>query len=224
AVNRRFARGLQFGLAYTWSKAMTYADNDTDGVAVYRPVRIWNYGKAAFDQTHILVMNYTWDIPKASNLWSNKGFGKVFGAVFDNWQISGITTFASGSPSGIRFTTVDNADLSGGGDGTRIIVTGNPILDSGERSVTRWFDTSVFARPPRGNPGNAPKDVIRLPGINNWDLSLFKNIPIKSEIRAVQLRWEMYNAFNHTQFLAVDTAARFDATGAQVNARFGQVI
>ncbi len=128
AANRRFARGLQFGLAYTWSKAMTYVDNDADGVAVYRPVKIWNYGKAGFDQTHMFIVNYAWDLPKATNLWDNK----VFGAVFDNWQISGITTFSSGVPSGIGFTLVDNADLSGGGDGTRIIVTGNPNLGSGD--------------------------------------------------------------------------------------------
>ena len=39
----------------------------------------------------------------------------------------------------------------------------------------------------------------------------------------MQLRWEMYNAFNHTQFSGVDTTARFDPQGNQVNSRFGQV-
>jgi hypothetical protein len=219
AVNRRFTRGLQFGVAYTWSKTMDYADGDRDAVATYRPLRIWNYGKAGFDQTHIFVLNYTWDLPRATRLWDNVAVK----ALFDNWQVSGITAFVSGAPSGIGFTTVDNADISGGGDGSRVVIAGNPIIDRGERGFNRWFDTSVFRRPARGDFGNAPKDVIRLPGTNNWDFSLFKNIPLRSESRYLQLRWELYNAFNHTQFSGVDTTARFDAAGNQVNTNFGRV-
>jgi hypothetical protein len=73
-ANRRFNKGISLGLAYTWSKAMTYADSDGDGVAMYRPIRIWNYGKAVgFDQTHMLILNYNWDLPKASvKLMPNK--------------------------------------------------------------------------------------------------------------------------------------------------------
>jgi hypothetical protein len=117
----------------------------------------------------------------------------------------------------------DGAEITGGGDGARIVVTGKAQLPHGDRAMLRWFDTSVFARPAKGTMGTAPKDVFRLPGINNWDISLFKNFPIKSEARYVQFRWEMYNAFNHTQFSSVDATARFDAQGNQVNTRFGQV-
>jgi hypothetical protein len=66
--------------------------------------------------------------------------------------------------------------------------------------------------------------VFRGPGVNNFDATLFKIIPLGKETRTLQLRWEAYNAFNHTQFLGVDNGARFDAAGNQVNARFGQVI
>ncbi len=218
-ANRRFTRGLQFGVAYTWSKTMDFADGDRDAIATYRPARIWNYGKAGFDQTQVLVINYTWDLPRASRLWDNI----VVKSVFDNWQLSGITAFASGTPSGISFSTVDGADITGGGDGARVVVAGNPILDRGQRSFDRWFDTTVFRRPARGDFGNAPKDVIRLPGTNNWDISIFKNIPLQSERRHLQFRWELYNAFNHTQFSGVDTAARFDAAGAQVSTSFGRM-
>jgi len=225
AANRRFTRGLQFGVAYTWSKAMDYSDGDRDGVATYRPPRIWQYGKAGFDQTHILVINYTWDVPRASRLWDNR----VVRQVFDGWQVSGITAFVSGQPSGIGFSTTDNTDLAGGGDGQRIVITGNPVLPRGERSLTRWFNTSVFARPGKGEFGTAPKEVIRLPGVNNWDMSLFKNLYLWSETRRLQVRWEIYNVFNHTQFSGVDTTARFDGNpasptfGQNINTRFGQV-
>src|SRR5262249_23558517 len=103
------------------------------------------------------------------------------------------------------------------------------VLSRGERSFDRWFDTSVFARPARGDFGNAPKDVFRRPGTNNWDISFFKKIPLKNEKYMFQLRWEMYNAFNHTQFMTVDNTIRFDGNatsptfGKNINARFGQV-
>ncbi len=220
SINRRFARGMQYGIAYTWSKSMDYTSSDGGGLAAYVPIRIWNYGKSSFDQTHNFVLNYTWDLPKASR----RAPHPVVKHVFDNWQLSGLTVFASGLPSGIGYSTVDGTDITGGGDGSRVVVTGKAQLGHGDRSLNRWFDPTVFARPAFGTYGNAPKDVFRLPGINNWDISLFKRFPIRSEARSLQLRWEMYNAFNHTQFSGVDSTARFDASGNQINARFGRVI
>lgn len=214
SLNRRFTRGFQFGVAYTYSKLMDYS-----GIPMYRPLRVWSYGKSGSDQTHSMVINYMWDLPKASKLLPNP----LIRYALDNWQISGITALVSGQPMGVGFGTTDGADLNGGGDGTRIVVTGKAPLPRGQRSFDRWFDTSVFARPARGDAGNAPKDVIRGPGHNNWDLSLVKNMPVGSEQRHFQFRWEMYNAFNHTQFSGCDNTARFDPQGNQVNARFGQI-
>ena len=79
--------------------------------------------------------------------------------------------------------------------------------------------------------GNSTKDAFRGPGINNWDMSLMKNFKWHEGTRNVQFRFETYNSFNHTQFggatgtgTSVDTVARFDAAGRQVNTRFGQYL
>jgi hypothetical protein len=218
-ANRRFSRGLQFGAAWTWSKAMDFTDGDTGTVARFVPIRVWNYGKAGFDRTHNLVINWVYDLPKVSGQWNNL-FSRQ---VLDNWQLSGIASFVSGAPSGIGFSTVDGADITGGGDGARVVVTGKATLPRGDRSFYRFFNTSVFARPAVGTIGNAPKDVIRGPGINNWDISIFKNFPVREGMN-FQFRLEMYNAFNHAQFSGLDTTARFDVQGNQVNSRFGQII
>jgi hypothetical protein len=215
-ANRRFSRGVQFGAAWTWSKAMNYTDGDTGTVATYAPLRVWNYGKAGHDRTHILVVNWLWDLPRASALWNNVAVRSVF----DNWQVSGIASFQSGTPLGIGLSTTDAADITGGGDGARVVVLDNPILPKGERTIQRHFRTEVFARPAQGTWGNAPRDVIRGPGLNSWDISLFKNFPV-TEAARFQFRWELYNAFNHAQFQGVDTTARFDPAGTQVNGRFG---
>lgn len=219
SANRRFAKGLQGGIAYTWSKAMGVTDSDGGLIPTYLNARTWLYGKLGFDQTHVFIVNYTYDIPKASHLWNNI----VTRAALDNWQLSGVTTFASGFPSGIGFSTVDGADITGGGDFSRINVTGKAQLPFSERQFLRFFDPTVFARPPKGSAGNAPKDVFRGPGIANWDISVFKNFPLFRESRYLQFRAEAYNALNHTQFAGVNTTARFDAAGNQVNTQFGQV-
>ena len=218
-VNRRFSRGMQFGGSWTWSNAMAYADDDGAGVANFVPIRIWNYGRASYDRTHNLVINYLWDLPKGSRVWSNT----VTRSVLDNWQLAGIVSFVSGAPQGVSLGTTETIDLTGGGDGSRPIRIAEAVIPKGERTLTRYFNTEAFARPPVGNIGNTPRDVLRGPGVNNWDVTVFKQFPVKERM-SFQLRWEMYNAFNHTQFSGVDTSTRFDPAGRQTNTRFGALI
>jgi hypothetical protein len=219
-LNRRFTHGLTFGGTWTWSKSMDFVSNDFAYVAVAAPIRVWNYGKSDFDRTHIVQVNWTWDIPAATKLVKNP----VVGIIADNWQLSGIASFISGAPTGIGFTAAGGVDIPGGGDGVRPVITGNAILPKDQRTLLKYFNTSVFAVPAVGTFGNAPKDVFRGPGINNFDMSIFKNIPVWKERARFQLRFEAYNAFNHTQFSGVNTSATFNtATGAQTNAAFGNI-
>jgi hypothetical protein len=102
-----------------------------------------------------------------------------------------------------------------------VVLVGDP--NRGPHTPEQWFDTSMVRRPATGDYGNASRNAIRGPGINNWDLTVFKNFPIHGRA-SMQVRWEVYNLFNHPQYLDFDRTARFDAQGNQVNPRFGQVI
>jgi outer membrane receptor protein involved in Fe transport len=217
SANRRFARGLEFGAAWTWSKALDFNDNDTDSVSNLVPVRVWNYGLASFDRTHVFKINWLWDVPKTP--WSHP----LARGVLNEWQVSGIASFVSGAPLGVGYQTTTAVDITGSPtDSARIDVIGNPVLPKSERTFSRNFRTEVFRLPARGTIGTAAKNILRGPGINNWDIAVFKNIPLREPVR-LQFRTEFYNAFNHTQFSALDTTARFDtASGSQVNARFGE--
>ncbi len=223
-LNKRFTKGFQFGVAWTWSKAMTIVDGNGNAINPYLNYRVRNYGKAGFDRTHNFVLNYLYDLPKLSKFANNVAVR----AVFDNWQISGLTTFTSGAPLGIGYSLVSGADLvgaSGAGIDSRINVLKDPVLPKGDRTELRHFDTTAFAPPTRAEfgIGNAPKDVLRGPGINVFDFTVIKNIPVgKSEARRLQLRFEFYNFFNHASFQGVDTTARFDAQNRQVSGTFGQ--
>ena len=51
---------------------------------------------------------------------------------------------------------------------------GNPVLSKGERTFDHNINTAAFALTRQGTWGNAPKDLFRGPGTNNWDISMFK--------------------------------------------------
>lgn len=217
-ARRRFAQSVQFGLAWTWSKAMNYTNFDNNAVSVLASPRYWNYGLSLFDRTHNVRIDWTWDLPKVRS-------GNTFiDYALNRWQLSGITSFISGEPLSISYTTVTPIDITGtASQGARVDVTGNPVLPKSERTFSRNFRTEVFALPARNTFGTSAPTQIRGPGINNWDMVLIKDLPIREQIR-MQFRVEAYNAFNQTQFATVDTAARFDAAGNQVNARFGEFL
>ena len=220
-ARRQFARGLQYGAAWTWSKAMDYADTLNTLVSTLVSPRIWNYGRAGFDRTHVLKINWTWDVPRLSRL-SNRALVRW---AADGWQSSGIATFQSGPPSGITTSVTTASDVTGSPTDTTVRpdLIGKPVLPRSERTFSRYFNTEAFAAPSIGTPGNAAKDLFRRPGVNSWDMSLLKNFRLPREGWRLQLRLETYNTFNHTQFTTVDSAARLDPEGRQTNARFGEI-
>ncbi|NWF82992.1 MAG: TonB-dependent receptor [Bryobacteraceae bacterium] len=216
AINRRMARGLQYGVSYTFSKALGVGEGDFNGMSPYFPMRQRNYGLLPYDRTHVFVVNYTWELPDPGKKWNNKALSYILG----DWQVSGITSFISGSPFTPGFSTSDSVDLTGSNEGARITVLGDPRLDKGQRTFERNFKTEMFARTAKMDFGNAGIGLLRGPGTNNWDISVTKRVRF-TEDRYFQFRTEFYNAWNHTQFSSIDTGARFDPAGKQINANFG---
>ncbi len=216
-ANRRMARGIQFGVSYSFSKSMGITSGDFDNVSPYFAPRSRNYGLLDFDRAHMLVINYTYQLPSLGKRWNSKPLDVVLGG----WQISGITSFVSGAGITPGFSTTDGADITGSGEGARINIIKDPYLPKSERTFARNFRTDAFARPASRDFGNCGIRPLRGPGINNWDVSLSKRVPLYGERRYVQFRAEFFNAFNHTQFSSMDTTARFDPAGSQVNTNFG---
>jgi hypothetical protein len=177
------------------------------------PVRS-DYGLASFDRTHAFKFNWVYDLPSPFRMAPAK-------IALNGWQLSGILSLVSGAPAAVSFTTTNGVDITGtASQSPRPDVIGNPVISKGDRTFYKNFDPTVFRLPAVGTFGNEGKFVMRGPGINNWDISLVKNFPIRERIKA-QFRCEAYNSFNHSQFSAMDTVARFDATGKQVNLNLG---
>ena len=120
------------------------------------------------------------------------------------------------------YSLVNAADITGTPSvSARIQILEDPYLPKSDRTFSRNFRTDVFRAPVQGTVGNSARSNLRGPGINNWDVALFKSFPVRERAQ-LQFRGEFYNAFNHTQFSAYDAAARFDAAGRQINTRFGE--
>lgn len=212
-AHRRFSRGLQFGATYTWAKAMGYTGTYTTYVS-----NKLNYGKTSYDRTHGVTLNGVYDLPRGSRLWNRAPMRLAF----DGWQLSATAILQSGRPFAVGYSLVTSVDITGGGDFSRPIMLHAATLPHGDRTFYRFFDTTALGAPQRGDMGNAPVDAVRGPGRVNGDASIFKNFRL-DERRTLVLRWEMYNFCNHPSFNAMDTTARFDSAGNQVNTRLGQL-
>jgi Carboxypeptidase regulatory-like domain/TonB-dependent Receptor Plug Domain len=222
-VNRRYSSGIRFGVSYTLSMAKnvggtTGTVNPT--VNPFLDVRARNY--ADVGRRHNLIINYAYDVPGLSKIWNTP----VVRGIFDNWQISGITSALSGATLPVSYSISGVSDLTGGagsGVDSRVDIICDPNLPRSDRSPTRAFRTECIAPPSlsTNRVGTAVGDEIIGPGYLNWDITFAKYVPFGGS-RRFTFRCELYNAFNNVQFSSVNTGAIFNAAGQQTNAQFGQ--
>ena len=192
SLQRRFAKGLTFGAVYTWSHALTTANSDEDLQDPFFP-RLVNYGSASWDRRHVFAANYVYDLPKVSK---HLGGSKWLSYITDNFQLSGVTQFETGAPQTLVdwYSTV-NAWFEQGA-----ILGSNFAWDNRIPSYAFSLDKSGNpVLPPIGKPVNWKRDAFRTGTLQDWDLSLFKNIPLREKY-SIQLRLEAFNAFNHPYF------------------------
>jgi hypothetical protein len=222
---RRSADGLSVGAAYTY-QMVNKNMGSIDPFLSEADNRTRNYNSSG-RRPHLLVINYSYEVPNLSRKWDNI----LTKAIFDNWQISGITQLQSGTQGGFGYsysnvptgTLSGNGSINGGGNRPNIVC--DPFLSRGERTFERQFNTECIAPPTdHYHFGTSTGDEFDGPGFMNWDISAFKNIPMTGD-RRLQLRVELYNAFNTDQWTGVNTTANFDyRTGALTNAAtFGRL-
>jgi hypothetical protein len=204
-IQRRYANGLRFGGSYTFSKALGTADQDSAKVSAFFPPRSRNYGPLSFDRSQVAAVFYTYALPRPGRALQFRPLS----IVADHWEISGVTRMSTGDPFSPGFTTVDGQDITGTPSESARPLVINPTA----------IPTQRFGRPPLDSFGNTGVGVLRLPGINNWDMSLYRRVMLTERISG-QLRFETYNTFNHTQFSNVSTTATFNLAGQQIDPLF----
>jgi hypothetical protein len=85
-----------------------------------------------------------------------------------------------------------------------------------------WFDPDAFVPPAEGKYGGAPVAPLRLPGRHQWDFTLSKTVGLTGTKR-LQFRVDVFNVFNHTQFLDVNTECAGTTSCTEFSPDFGRV-
>lgn len=225
SITRRLANGFAGGVAYTGSRRASIGTFDPFLTPEQNERRNYTYGGNNNSRPHNLVVHYNYEIPRL-----RPELNPILRGVLDGWQVSGISTFQSGTRAGFTFafTGAPTNDLTGSGLNNimRVSLACDPNLPRGERTFDRQFRTECI-KPGGGadDPfylGSATNDEYFQPGFVNHDITVFKNFRMGA--RNLQLRAELYNAFNATQYATVDTSAVFNfATGEQTDTNFGRV-
>jgi outer membrane receptor protein involved in Fe transport len=203
--NRRFNNGFSLQVAYTFAKSI---DNATTRTNIYFPLR-YDRGVSNFDRTHVLTSSYVYRLP-----WG-KRLPAVPRAMLYGWQFSGITSMQSGNPF-----SVSGADRAGTGAGQRPNVNA-PLTYP--RTLAKWFDTTIFSNPPLGTFGTEGRNILRGPSFQNWDLSVSKVAKIKEKVTA-NIRIDLFNIANHTQWLAVSSSYSSATFGQITTARYPRYV
>ena len=202
-LQKRVTHGLQFEASYTYSHALNDASSASLGSQNQGDFRLQTdplleYGNADFDVRHRFVLSYVYELPFGKNKAFAGNASGVLDQIIGNWQVAGIATASTGNwftPTDI-VTNLSNSD--GGGfvfNAARPNVVGDP---NGKPCVQgTLFNTCAFAsNTVLGTFGNAGRNIIRGPGFQNWDVSLFKMFPLNERAR-FEFRAEFFNAFNH---------------------------
>lgn len=222
SLEKRFSHGLQFQAAYTFSKSLDEASSFEGILNPINPAR--SRALSLFDARQRFVISYDWQLPVPK-------FEGALGKIVDGWALSGITTFQSGFPIRI-LSAADNElmysydfELPGQPDQLMPFSTMNPKTNGGY-----WFNPNIFtenATNPSlpgydpsllGRIGTSPRTICCGPGIQNWDIAVHRDIGV-TENTHMEFRAELFNAFNHTNFLNPDGNSTDSTFGVITQAR-----
>jgi Carboxypeptidase regulatory-like domain len=217
-LNRRFAERLAFQASYTWGHAISDVSLTPYTNSVSDP---FNYkldkGDADLDRRHMFIGNVVYVLP-SFNQW-----GSLANAVLGDWQINGIFSYFGSTPleqgtAGGVISGVNTVGLSSNNGQRPNLVPGVPIYLNGSDS-TLFLNPAAFSLPAVGQQGSLGKGAIRGKGTTNVDFSINKNWRLR-ERYGIQFRAEIFNLFNHTNFVGYDSGLQLQ--GNQTESNFGQ--
>lgn len=198
SFNQNLGKRFTLGGSYTFSKVLDTSDGYSNAVDPFYKPRNWNYGPAGFDRTQVFTLRYTYRMPNAPAFVSFKPARFVT----DGWVISGITRIMTGAPLTPSYSLTNGTDYTGSASAS----TRPTVVDPSAPPESRFGPPVYVANVP--TLGNVGKGIIRGPGTNNWDISMYKDLKFTERLRG-QLRLESYNTLNHTQFSGIDSSVKF---------------
>jgi hypothetical protein len=221
-VTKRFSQGLTFLSAFTWS---VNKDESSGGVGSslngspggpQNPYTFaGEYSYSNIDAPLRWTSSVSYELPIGKGKWLLNNSNRATDMILGNWTINAVSVFLSGFPLQI---IQNNANSQYGYAVQRPNETSTAPATSGslESRLYNYINPAAFTVAPPATFGNTPRTLgnLRGPTEANWDLSVFKNIPIREGMKA-QFRAEALNAFNTPYFYSPQTSIS--------NGSFGQI-
>jgi len=215
---RHSNRWVEMNLGYTYGKSLD--DSSSLSEPVYPFNAALTKALSAFDMRHNFEASYRVTLPFAALLHRQN-------RLTSGWIVTGIAHLSTGLP----VTLYNNTDssllgsmpngINNNGVDTPYFLGGDLQLNLNPRNGRAAFNTTLFptnVTPYLGQIGNSPRRFFYGPGLNNFDMSLQKEITI-TEKKVIQLRVEAFNVFNHAQFFGAASV-----NGNISSAGFGQIV
>ena len=215
SLNRRFSRGFQLQVSYTYSKSIDDSSGTyglDGGGAVSNPTNFTaDRGLSNFSRTNNFRISGVYNLPYT-------GHGLV-GGVAGGWQLNPIYTYLSGAPFAIGTISNRLTNQASYASPRPDAVAGCNLYTgvSPEQAASGqpWFNTACFTPAPVGTFGNAGRDTIIGPNLWDMDFALQKNWKVRESFR-VQFKAEAFNILNHPSFQAPIATAFNPALSAAV--------
>jgi hypothetical protein len=204
ALNRRLARGLFVKAAYTWSKAINMVDDTgTDGLPLFNAPSqiIRNRALAGYDIPHNIQFGFAAEFPFGKGKkWAQDGLA---GALLGNWQVNGVLSLVSGRPFTV---TASDTSLNSPGNSQTADQVKSKVEKLGGIGTTvpgvpdqPYFDKTAFANVTAVRYGTTGRNILRGPGLENLDLSLFRVFSLTERFK-IEFRAESFNFTNTPHF------------------------
>jgi hypothetical protein len=216
-LERSGAQGLGFRLNYTYADCLDDVSslfspgvlNVNAAPAYIRDVHS-SRGRCAFSSTHAVNLATTWDLPGAA-------LGGVAGAVLGGWRWSTITQYQSGVPIevSVGFSRSRQNPLNAAGGERPSWAPGCDAESAIIGTPEQWFNPLCFVLPDVGTLGDVPSRVLSGPSFFSQDWSLARQIPFAPS-RRLELRLEVFNVFNRTNFGTPSSLSLFTPNGARI--------
>ncbi len=207
-LEKRLSSGMSFVSGYTWSKSIDNASaiRNHNGDTLF-PQNSYNLAAekalSSFHTSHRMVNSVLYQLPfgKGKRLLDRGGISNV---VFGGWELGTLFNVQTGFPVTV-VSGIDRSNIGAGFDRPDMVAGQDDNLSRGERNADRWFNTNAFVLNQPGRFGNVGRNTIISPGIVQWDASLLKMFRF-TESKALQFRFEAFNAANHANLGSPDTS------------------
>ena len=204
-LHKSTSSGLQYQVAYTYSKCMTNSSGyyGSWGGQTTPTSPYWQnlydmraeWGPCYYDVTHVLTSYAVYELPVGRDKKYGKGMNKAADALLGGWQTSGIFSWHGGFP-----LTISGSDTSGTNSrGSRANCTA-PARVFGKQEYSgggyQWFDPNSYGPSLPHQFGTCGVGTVRGPGLVDLDMTAEKSFAITERFRFL-FRTDFVNAFNH---------------------------